>query len=105
MMEFQSGGTLIKLCGCYTPDCISIVDFLEIDRDFNEIVGQIRQIYDKLSSGNCHYYHSGRIQAQILGRGGTFSLEKARLYLSMDAGVTTITKAKNWLIQNVIQII
>jgi hypothetical protein len=32
-----------------------------------------------------------------LGRGGSFSLEKARLYLSMDAGMTTIVKAKNWV--------
>jgi len=31
-----------------------------------------------------------------LGRGGAFSLEKARLYLSMDSGELKVVKAKNW---------
>lgn len=78
------------------PDCINIIDFLEIDRDFNEIAGQIRQIYDKLSSGVA-IIALQKNSGAVLGRGGTFSLEKARLYLSMDAGITTITKAKNWV--------
>lgn len=78
------------------PDCINIIDFLEIDRDFNEIAGQIRKIYDKLNSGIA-IIAIQKNPEKDLGRGGTFSLEKARLYLSMDAGITTITKAKNWV--------
>jgi hypothetical protein len=78
------------------PDCVNIVDFLEIDRDFNEIAGQIRQIYDRLSSGIA-IVTIQKNPGVDLGRGGTFSLEKARLYLSMDIGMATITKAKNWV--------
>ena len=78
------------------PDCINIIDFLEIDHDFNEIAGQIRKIYDKLNFGIA-IIAIQKNPKNVLGRGGTFSLEKARLYLSMDAGVTTITKAKNWV--------
>jgi Bifunctional DNA primase/polymerase, N-terminal/Primase C terminal 1 (PriCT-1) len=78
------------------PDCINIIDFLEIDHDFNEVAGQIRQIYDKLNSGIAIIAIQKNPDVD-LGRGGTFSLEKARLYLSMDDGVTSITKAKNWV--------
>ena len=78
------------------PDCINIIDFLEIDRDFNEIAGQIRDIYDRLNSGVA-IVAIQKNPGMDLGRGGTFSLEKARLYLSMDAGITTITKAKNYV--------
>jgi hypothetical protein len=77
------------------PDCINIIDFLEIDHDFNEIAGQIRQIYDKLTSGIA-VVAIQKNPGVDLGRGGTFSLEKARLYITMDAGISTITKAKNF---------
>jgi hypothetical protein len=81
---------------CIRPDCINIIDFLEISQDFNEIAGQIRQIYDRLNSGIAIIAIQKNPGAD-LGRGGSFSLEKARLYLSMDSGVTTVTKAKNWV--------
>ena len=31
-----------------------------------------------------------------LGRGGSFGMEKPRLYLAMDSGFLRIVKAKNW---------
>ncbi len=77
------------------PDDINLIDFLEISSDFSEIAEQIRNIHDRLGTGIC-IIAIQKNKGVDLGRGGSFSLEKARLYLSMDAGITTVIKAKNW---------
>jgi hypothetical protein len=78
------------------PDCINIIDYLEVSSDFYEVADTLKAIHEKLESGIAIVALQKKIGAS-LGRGAEFSLEKPRLYLSMDAGKTTIVKAKNWV--------
>lgn len=55
----------------------------------------LKQIHDKLSTGIAVVALQKDPKADQ-GRGGTFGLEKPRLYLNLDAGKITIRKAKNW---------
>ena len=77
------------------PDCINIIDYIELSGDFFAIADYMRQIHDKLGSGIAIIALQKKRGAE-LGRGGDFGLEKPRLYLSMDKGKLTIQKAKNW---------
>ncbi len=62
---------------------IFIIDFLEIHDDFYKIGGQIKAIWDKLQNGVAIIGLQMK-QGSTLGRGGDFTKEKARLYLSLD---------------------
>ncbi len=64
-------------------DKIYIVDFLEIHDNFFEIAKPIRQIHEKLKDGICIIAVQKKF-GEKMGRGAEFSMEKARLYLSMD---------------------
>jgi len=77
------------------PDCVNIVDYLELAGDFYMVADYLKQIHDKLHSGIAVVALQKKRNAE-LGRGGDFGLEKPRLYLSMDPGKLTIQKAKNW---------
>jgi len=77
------------------PEAINIIDFLEISDTFYKVAAEINDIYRKLHGGIA-IIGLQKGYGQDLGRGGTFSLEKPRLYLSVDAGKIKITKAKNW---------
>jgi hypothetical protein len=78
------------------PDCLNVVDYLELAGDFYMVAEYLRQIHSKLASGIAVVALQKKRDAP-LGRGGDFGLEKPRLYLSMDAGKLTIEKAKNWV--------
>jgi len=77
------------------PDCINIIDYMELSGDFFVVADHMRQIHDKLEGGIAIIALQKKRGAE-LGRGGDFGLEKPRLYLSMDKGKLTIQKAKNW---------
>lgn len=77
------------------PDSINIVDYLELTTDLFMVADYLRAIWEKLTTGIAIVAIQKKRGAD-LGRGGEFSLEKPRLYLSMDAGSMTIQKAKNW---------
>ena len=62
---------------------IFIVDFLEIHDNFYEVAGLIRKIHEKLKDGICFIAVQKKI-GEKLGRGSDFSMEKARLYLTME---------------------
>ncbi len=62
---------------------IYIIDFLECHDNFYEIAKPIRLIHEKLRDGVCIIAIQKDANAQ-LGRGGAFSMEKARLYLTLD---------------------
>jgi len=62
---------------------IYIIDFLEIHDNFYEIAKPIRKIHEKLGDSVCFIGIQMKSGAS-LGRGGDFSAEKARLYLTMD---------------------
>ena len=80
------------------PDDINIIDYLEITTEFYRVAQEISSIHKKLSG------HRGiaivciqKNRGTDMGRGGTFSMEKPRLYLAMDYGRVKIVKAKNWV--------
>ena len=78
------------------PDCINIVDYLELAGDFYMVGEYLKAIHEKLRSGIAIVALQKKRKAD-LGRGGDFGLEKPRLYVSMDSGKLTIQKAKNWV--------
>lgn len=69
------------------PNKIYIVDYLEIHRDFFDIATPIRKIHEKLGNSLCFIGLQMKAGAE-LGRGGDFSAEKSRLYLSLDYNET-----------------
>jgi hypothetical protein len=78
-------------------DDVNVIDFLEITNEFYMIGKEISDIHRKLMGNKgiaivCIQKNFGT----DLGRGGTFSLEKPRLYVAMDAGKIKIVKGKNW---------
>lgn len=77
------------------PDAVNMIDYLEVNKDFYEVGGQIKDIHDRLGKGIVIIAIQKKKGAEF-GRGGEFSLEKPRLYLTMDSGKLTITKGKNW---------
>lgn len=78
------------------PDAITIIDFLEISDNFYQIAEQIKKIFDSLTTGMV-LIAIQKNSGQEWGRGGSFSAEKARLYLTMENGTIRIAKAKNWV--------
>lgn len=78
------------------PDGITIIDYMEKAENFYEIAKDIKNIFDRLKAGFCLIAIQKKA-GQDFGRGGDFSAEKARLYLSMSPGKLKIIKAKNWL--------
>jgi hypothetical protein len=62
---------------------IFIIDFLEIHENFFEIGKPIKQIWDRLKDGVAIIAIQMK-SGGTLARGGDFTKEKARLYLSMD---------------------
>lgn len=77
------------------PTEINIIDFMEITKDHYLVAEKIKQIFDKLTTGVAVIALQKR-PGDDLGRGGVASLEKPRLYLSMEKGKVKIIKAKNW---------
>jgi hypothetical protein len=79
------------------PDAVNIIDYLEINKDFYEIGGEIKAIFDNLNKGIAIIAIQKKA-GQETGRGGEFTLEKPRLYLTMDGGKLKILKGKNWAV-------
>ena len=85
------------------PDALNIIDYYEVEDNFYSIGAELRKIHDRLRNGIAiiaiqksppQRGKNGQVFSTDLGRGGTFSLEKPRLYLSMDAGKLKVVKAK-----------
>jgi hypothetical protein len=78
---------------------MNIIDYMEISDNFYAIGGWIKDIFTKLQDGIA-IIAMQKNKGVDLGRGGGFSLEKPRLYLSMDAEFpghkVKIIKCKNW---------
>jgi hypothetical protein len=85
-----------------TPDRkIFIIDFLEVTTDFWKVAQYIQEIHKKMKDGLC-IIALQKSEGKDNGRGGDFSKEKARLYLSLDylhdkkVNQVKITDAKAW---------
>jgi len=80
---------------------IFIVDFLEVTTDFWKVAQYIQEIHKKMKDGIC-IIALQKSDLKDTGRGGDFSKEKARLYLSLDyladqkVNRIKITDAKAW---------
>jgi hypothetical protein len=77
------------------PDAVNVIDYLEVTKDFYEVGGEIKDIFDRLHKGVALIAIQKKTGADY-GRGGEFTLEKPRLYLSIDSGELKIIKGKNW---------
>lgn len=87
------------------PDGINIIDYLEISDSFYQIGGFLADIYKKLDKGIAIIALQKDFKSD-LGRGGSFSVEKPRLYVSLTANppegnIAKIVKCKNWARQDV----
>ncbi|PKN34178.1 MAG: hypothetical protein CVU61_09535 [Deltaproteobacteria bacterium HGW-Deltaproteobacteria-19] len=80
---------------------IFIIDFLEIHDEFWKVAKMIQEIHKKMKDGIC-IIALQKAEGKDDGRGGDFSKEKARLYLSLDyladqkVNRIKITDAKAW---------
>ncbi len=81
------------------PNDVNIIDFLEITDEFYKIGGMIKEIYDKLKKGIAIIALQKNPNTDF-GLGGMRSIEKARLYLSIESGKIKIVKGKNWATEN-----
>ena len=77
------------------PDSLNVIDYLEVTKDFYEVGGEIKGIFDRLRKGIAIIALQKK-QGSDIGRGGDFTLEKPRLYMSMKPGELKIVKGKNW---------
>lgn len=84
-----------KFADVIVPDSLNIIDYLEITKDFYEVGGEIKDIFDRLGKGIAIIALQKKKGSDI-GRGGDFTLEKPRLYMSMQPGELKIVKGKNW---------
>ncbi len=75
------------------PDGLNIIDFLEIETEFWLVSREIRKIYEKLDKGIAVICIQQDIGSAV-GRGGSFSLEKARLYISLTFQKLKLVKVK-----------
>ena len=86
------------------PDGMNIVDFLEVYEDFSKVGSYIKQIFDRLRHGVA-FIALQKKKGELFGRGGEFTLEKARLGISLFThgrlpngifGSAKVTKCKNY---------
>lgn len=93
-----------KFADIIKPDEINVIDFLEITDNFWMIGGMIADIWKKLNTGIA-VIAMQKDKKQEYGRGGMFSLEKPRLYVTLDPSppgtIATIRKGKNWRIKDI----
>jgi hypothetical protein len=75
---------------------IWIIDYLEMPSDrLHMVADEIRAIHSKLKDGIC-IIGLQKVSGRDTGRGDSFTLDKARLYLSLDHGRIKIVDAKAW---------
>jgi hypothetical protein len=81
------------------PDCLNIVDYLELHDDFFKVGGDLKKIHDKLAKGVA-VVALQKPKNRDTGLGGDRSMEVARLYLALSKEYPghriKIVKGKNW---------
>jgi hypothetical protein len=79
---------------------VNIIDYLEVTEDFFRVGGLIRAVHEKLDGAIAIINMQKKDGAGDLARGAEFTLEKARLYISMYRdgleNVCRLVKVKNW---------
>ena len=81
------------------PNGLNVIDFLEIGDNFYQVGQMLTDIFVKLRNGIA-VIALQKDPKKDIGKGGWMSLEKPRLYLTVDndnpGHLLTIKKAKNW---------
>ena len=77
------------------PEAINIIDYMEIHEEHYKIGAWIKKIFDKLTNGIAIIAIQKKA-GTTMGVGGAVTLEKPRLYLSIDFNEIRMVKAKNW---------
>ena len=77
------------------PNGLNIIDYLEVSKDFFEIGGMLTEIYNKLNDGVA-VVAIQKPPGRDTGVGGARTLDKARLYMSIEPGILKIVKGKLW---------
>lgn len=93
--RFDARERSTKFADVIFPDDINVIDYLEVSTDFFLVGAEIKAIHDRLRKGLAVIALQKK-GGSALGRGAELSAEKARLYVSIDPGVLTIRKGKNW---------
>ena len=75
---------------------LNIIDYLEAPDEVWKIGSWIQKIHAKLKGAVCVIALQKKIGSD-LGRGAEFSMEKARLYVSLEYGKAKIISCKNFL--------
>jgi len=65
------------------PDALNVIDFLEVHDNFYIIGSMIAEVFSKLTTGVA-IIGVQKATGREFGRGGEFSQEKARIYVSLD---------------------
>jgi hypothetical protein len=74
---------------------INFIDYIEMADEFYKIGGYLTEIHNRLDGGIAVVALQKNPGTDV-ARGGFGSLEKPRLYISIDPGRMKIVKAKNW---------
>lgn len=81
---------------------LNVVDYLEAPDEVWKIGSYIKKIHERLDGAICVVGIQKKIN-QDLGRGAEFSMEKSRLYVSLDYGRAKIVSCKNFKQNELIQ--
>ena len=99
--KFKAKEWTANFADVIVPDAFNVVDYLEITDKFWLVAEEIRQIFDKLTTGVAMICLQKAPGAE-LARGQGFSIEKAHMYLSLEVGkkgqpeTLTIISGKFW---------
>jgi hypothetical protein len=93
--RFEARERAANFADAITPDAVNIIDYFELTDNFYQVGGEIKKIFDRLTIGIA-IIAIQKDENKEFARGGAFSAEKARLYLSMNPGELKIIKGKNW---------
>ena len=77
------------------PGNLNIIDYLEVPEEVWKVGSWIQKIHSRLDGAVCVIALQKKIGVD-LGRGAEFSMEKARLYVSLDYGKAKIISCKNF---------
>jgi len=98
--KFQAIERASDFADVIRPDCVNVIDYLEMTTELYAVNTHLTAISHKLGTGLALVALQKKQGAQY-GRGQEFGLEKPKLYLSMDRGKLQIVKGKSWAKKNV----
>lgn len=102
--NFRAFSRTCDFADVIAPDCLNIVDYLELTDELFRVNTHLTAISDRIGQGLAIVAIQKK-QGAKYGRGQEFSAEKSRLYISLDeaegrgCAQATIRKGKSWAIK------